>query len=420
MRKTLIGLSAMLAFSPVHAVTMQAAGGGSGVGLMRTAELMDAGEFAFTLGETMAGYAATGAHPETLNTLTVPALSYGIGGWGEVHLTAPYLIASPEIGSKLDGMADPQLLFKFGLLHPDNPGGFSSALTLFSSITRGDEDAGVVSGDANFGGELNFSNRFDNGALHLNLGYEKTDLPVRSANPLRTEKYTAGVGIETALSSTTTLFAESTGYTEVDSDNHNLILTAGLQFTPSRNLGIQVGYGQGFPRDRSEPESLLLFGLTYSPNGSSKRRFASAGDMEGYRTLETRNAELSGRVVDLNAKVDDLENRLAVVESSAVQEEAASVPLTTAPRVEVINASRNPVLVQQVMDQLAQAGAQVVNIRKPANATEKRTWIRYREGFSDEAVELGHRIDGTQVVVRHPLPEGVDIQILIGDELGSL
>jgi hypothetical protein len=72
------------------------------------------------------------------------------------------------------------------------------------------------------------------------------------------------------------------------------------------------------------------------------------------------------------------------------------------------------------MDQLAQAGAQVVNIRKPANATEKRTWIRYREGFSDEAVELGHRIDGTQVVVRHPLPEGVDIQILIGDELGSL
>jgi hypothetical protein len=428
MRKITIGLSALLAVSPAFAVTMQSSSGGSGLGLMRTAEVMDAGEFALSLGGTMSSYRAKGLLPDTVDTFTVPSLSYGIGGWSEVHLTVPYITASPSGFTNADGMADPQLIVKFGRAKQDDIG-FSTAVTLFGSLSRGDKNAGVVSGDTQYGLELNLSNRFNNGAVHFNLGYEKTDAPVRITNPVRVEKYTAAFGAETALSSSTNLFVESTGYHTVDTNDNNLILTAGLQFTPTPSLGIQLGYGQGFPRSRSEPESVVLANLTYSPNARPKQRYSAVGNMEEYRALEGQTAELSSRVTDLDLKVNSVETRLAAVETKPVPMATttpmaspapmiSAAPVSTGPRVEVVNASSNPAVVQRVMAQLQRAGAQVVNSRKQAR-TERTTSILYRDGFSHEAINLGHKIDGSQIVAKRKLAEGVDIQVLIGNRIGT-
>ncbi len=415
MIKKIIGISTLLAITPAYAVTMQTPIGGSGLGLMRTAEIMDSGEFAFSLGGNMAEYSASGAAPETTSSTRAPALSLGMGGVSEVHFTGPYLSTTPDAGWGVEGWMDPQMILKLGSPRPKHEG-FASAVTVYGSIGKGDENKAAVSGEPTLGAELNFSNWFDNGALHFNLGYEESDTTVRNKAPINTIKYTAAIGAEKALSNTTTIFVQSTADMDIDAnDDKNLIFAAGFQYTPSKNFGLQLGYGQGFPKNRSEPDSIFFLGLTFSLNGQRKQRYSSIQNNDALIAVKSQNEELSNHVTHLNNKVDELETRIAGIESAPAPEEpmvTADEPATTLPRVEVVNASRKP----EVLNQLKHLGANVVNTRKTENTSEKRTWIRYREGFGKEAVSLGKKIDGTQIVVKRHLEDGVDIQIVIGNE----
>jgi len=401
---------------------MQTPAGGSGQGLLRTAEIMDPGEFSVSLGGTLSDYSTAGGVPSTLGTVGVPALSFGFGGWGEMHLTTPYLYLSRSGAKNIKGMLDPQLILKLGPGRPDMEG-FSSAFTLYGSAGSGDEGEGIVSGDPTIGAELNLSNWFENGAFHLNFGYEKSDGTARSGAPVRTKKYTGGIGIEKALSNSTIFFVQADGFRNPDSKDNNVVLATGFQYIASKNLGIQVGYGQGFPKSRSEPDSLMLFGLTYSPNGQKKQRYSAAGALGDFSELERRDQALEKRVDALDSKVEGLETRFTSVPADAKAEpvepeEKAGDTSGDLPRVEVVNASSNRALVQQVLEQLNGAGANVVNLRKAASK-ETETWIKYREGFSEEAVALGHLIDGNQIVVQRSLGDGIDIEVVVGDTLGG-
>jgi hypothetical protein len=418
-RSTLASLTLLLAFNPAQAVTVQAPMGGSGIGLMRTAELMDAGEFALTLSGTGLEYGANSSHTAASFAVAQPTFSYGLGGWGEIHLTTPYQFSSINNGNSVDGLLDPQFVLKLGNGREEG-GDFATAITLFGSLATGDEKKGVVSGDYSVGGELNLSTWFGSSAIHLNLGYEQSDYKLSASGPISTEKHTVALGFDTALSDYTSLFIQSSAYKDIDSSDNSALLAVGIQHLYSDNLALQVGYGQGFSRDRSDPESLLFATLTYAPHGKNRQRYFSSVSSEDPLTVAKTNqqiiAELNEKVDELGKKVNELEDILIHVDKSAV----LKLPLASPPRTEVLNTSSDPQLVDYVVKQLNGAGVSLVGVRTPTDLKEQRTWIYYRKGFAREAVTLGREIKGTQIVVKRPLPDGIDIQIVIGETLGKL
>ncbi len=146
-------------------------------------------------------------------------------------------------------------------------------------------------------------------------------------------------------------------------------------------------------------------------------------NQEAFNVIQHRNEELTSQVASLNTRVEELETRIATLEAPPEKAAEAVTPAPStestddaSPHIEVINASSNPALMPQVLGQLEQLGANVMNVQRQATTTEKKTWILYREGFGAEAVSLGEKLEGIQIVVRRSMKEGVDIQVVVGNE----
>lgn len=414
MKRALFSLSLLILVAPSYATTTQTVYGGSGIGLLRTAELMEQGEWAISFSATGAEYSSSGSLSGVVDTVASPSISYGMSDWAEINLVMPYQYGNARYGRSGKGMLDPRLILKLGTGREAGDE-YSAAITLFGSIATGDEAEGVVSGDYSSGVELQLSKWLDNSAIHLNLGFEQSDNVLGAGGPVRTDKYTVALGFDAALSERTTLFLQSRASSEVDTSDDNMLLTMGVHFTYNDSIALQAGYGQGFPRDRSEPESLLFANLSYAINGRNKPRYLASRDNGLFIALEQQNNRLGREVTELGSKVDELEDALVHHDKSLV----LKLPLVSAPRTEVLNLSSNPQIVEHVMAKLRHAGVTLVGVRTPENLSDRRTWIYYREGFAREAVTLGQQIDGIQVVVKRQLPEGIDIQVLIGETLGK-
>ncbi|MCW8827660.1 MAG: transporter [Gammaproteobacteria bacterium] len=408
-----LALSALAALTPAHASSPQSINGGSGMGILNTSEIMATGDHALSLG---AGITSRGTPLGSGQTLT-PSLNMGFGDMGEVFLSVPHTTFDPDGGSSVSGVGDPRLGLKLGITQPEG-NGFASAVSLFGTLGVADEDDGIASGEGNYGVELHLSNWHDGGAVHFNIGYEESDSMVSTGLIEPHAKVTAALGVEQALSSTTTLFAQSSAYIDRDAnDDKNLLVALGLHYAPSRNLGLQFGYGRGVPDDRSEPESLLFAGVSWSPNSRRPSRYVDYNDPERVESIEGQQQQLDHRVTNLDTRVDNIGQRVEHIEQSTSVDAGDAFPAHA--RIEVVKVSSNPTVINRIMDQLKQANANIVNVRELSNTSEETTWIHYRTGFSEAAITLGHRLDGNQIVVNRPLPPGIDIQLLIGDTLGA-
>ena len=401
-----IALSILTAIAtPTFAAAPQTLGGGTGLGIMHNADILAGGEYALSLGLGIASYDTPGAS----SISATPSFAMGFADMGEVYLSAPYLSVKPDVGDDITGMGDTRIGAKFAISQPEG-NGLATAVSLFAGFGNGDDE--LTSGDSSYGVELNLSNWYDGGGLHFNIGYEESD--ALGANEAH-GKITAGLGIEHALSGSTTLYAQSNAFIDRDDDNdENLLVALGLHYSPSNDFGMQVGYGRGVPDGRSEPESLVFASITYSP-GSSPSRYAGYNDPQRIKAVEGQQSQLDSRVDNLNSRVHDMDERIARIESVATVE---GVTFPTNARIEVVKASGNPEVVNRIMGQLKEANARITQVRSLDGVKEDTTWIKYRAGLSDAAIAVGHSLDGNQIVVQRPLPPGVDIQIVIGNTLG--
>ncbi|MDH5184816.1 MAG: LytR C-terminal domain-containing protein, partial [Gammaproteobacteria bacterium] len=423
-----IVILALMLNDAVYAITPQSLYGGSGVGLMRTAEVLGEGESSWSI------FAQT---EENINTLTPGTktaqlqvnvgYATAVGKYTELGLVVPFSVFSPLPGTTYSGGRGVDGFVKYSFTQPVENEGFGSAITVSSRLMPGSATNNISSGESLYGTELNFSYWTKSTGFHLNLGYAYDEIWAEGVTPVYTADNTMSVsaGFDLGFSDVMIFSVQGLGRRVISTSDDNLLITAGLSYAISTTSSIQLSTGFGIPSSRSNPNKNITVGWNYSPQSSRRSRYELTGVSE---QLNTQNAKLLTKLDTMEQRMHRLEeklpsqdgamspagmagdaNEVAVVSSDMM---AAGTP-GTAIRIALINTTKNKLLLEKLVQELEAVGYLVISTQASKGKKQRVSTIYYRTGLSHEGIELGHRLKGNQVVINKDLMDGVDLRLQV-------
>jgi len=421
---------------------------------MRTAEVMGPGESAWFINGITSEYQSF-VTPGSSGLLIESTLGYArsFGGHTEFSLLMPYGLFTPDTssGNSYAGSRGITGILKHSFTDPVYAQGTAFAFTLMYTLYPGQASTNITSGETLHGLEFNLSHWAQTTGFHLNMGYGKMDTWSEAALPpfVATEAITASTGVEVGLSDSMTFSLQALAREEIATKNENLLSSAVFTYSVSKHTIFTFGGAWGIPANRSRPNTTYLFGISYSPQAKRKTRYEIQGSSE---QLQAQNQQILQRVADIDQRMERLENSLMVspkdtshltpkvdeapaqtgmmqadtpenMELSQAGTNASAPPSamettsTGTIAVELVFAGSDPAHEQSLGDSLRHAGYKTVIRHEAKSSKPKKTHVFYRSGMSQEAVSLGHMLQGNQIVVKGNLPDGVDIRVTVGADL---
>ncbi|MDH5517280.1 MAG: hypothetical protein OEY36_05600 [Gammaproteobacteria bacterium] len=435
--------------SMLHAIESQSIDGGTGIGLIRTADIIEPGFSSWYMNLGVDSYESV-TTPGTKAAQIKLNLGYAVtlGQSTELGFSIPHAYYTPGgVAESVSGTRDLRATLKYRFLKPSGVNSSAKSVTFFSSIIPGSGDLDVSSGDALYGVEYNVSYYFDRAAIHTNFGYKKDDVYVGLLNTPYVEAnfVTAAVGLEFALSDMTTLSLQGLALADDETNDKNLLISSSFLYALSHDVSLTLGMALGVPDDRSNPRNSVFMGLSYSPSDEKKPRkesFLYSISSNPEQRSEARHDELIGKINKAEQRLESLERTLS---------EHADITLSLSEHLQQKAADKaaEPVTGQLIDNKLTNAQLskadkryhiQIIvpvvrpnykndlisfvkntNYRITQKSTnkliKKKTYIYYRSGLGKQAITLGHDLKGNQVILNKRLPKGVDFQIVAGSDL---
>lgn len=307
-----------------YAATPQSWIGGSGIGYMRTAQVLKEGESSWFLNN---GVEQLGSSvPATTATLSQSSMGYAtsMGGHTEIGLLLPYAnyTASPA-ASAVSGMRNTLSYLRHSISDSNKVEGFGTVLTLYSTILPGNAATNVTSGTPSFGAELNFSHWSKNSAIHLNVGTDTTDVWDQSGTPpfASDALLKTSLGIEWGVTEALGMTIQALTAQSASSSTTDMHMAVVFQYMPSEHWAFTLGSGVGMPSANVHGDTSIILGMTYSGNSQLRSRYSRTIDFsEQYNATK----ELTQTVDSMNSRIEQIDNRLQKTELQS-QENAARV-----------------------------------------------------------------------------------------------
>ncbi len=413
--------------------------GGSGLLVMKTADLTEKGGHSISL---FAGEERfLNANTKSYDTIISPGYLFSVTDTIEFGVTATYLF-DDSTESRLSGAVGTGKYRVAG----NGEDGFALAISAYGSLyTREDEGDAFSSGEGTYGGEIHLSHfgRITN--LHLSAGGGRGDVKVFSPDEgfISDKVVTVNAGVELKALPELTISLEMLGSRYQDLERDNLIIMPSVKYTSGGQLTFMCGIGYGVRTTKSQPESRILAGFSYGLNPPKKitphvsariNRLASetktlreevdalkegAGTAGSSNTLDTLRREISS-LVNKQAILQEEISRLTGKQPAKPLSKDAR-PDRASLRVEIFNASAIPGLAMKVANILKKKGYNVIRIKALKGSREAKTVIWHRKEVMYLAVDLGHKIPATQWVKPGiGLPDNIDVRIIVGRDLKFL
>ncbi|MGM0412790.1 MAG: LytR C-terminal domain-containing protein [Pseudomonadota bacterium] len=295
----------------------------------------------------------------------------------------------------------------------------ATALQLWGTALEAEPEKGIGSGDTGGGAALAHSGLANGSTYHVGLGWERRDY-VRSAGYLAEDRYFLQWGVEEPIHRNLGLTLEFEAGQEKDAERSTFRITPGLRYAAAGGgVAWQIGVGFAPDADRHRPERSLNFGISWRPGarerserheGLRDRLDRHEARLDRHRRQldqQARQQEQQGRSVqalESDQRRQDMDRAALAEEQSRLasefQAEHGTDEAEPNGRVVLRHASDRADRAGTWADWLEERGFEVEQ-EEVAEMEHERSWIRYPEGRSEAAVELGHRLPGVQEVVRH-------------------
>lgn len=443
-------LFAAINISVASAATPQSFVGGSGLGLMRTAEVLGPGEsswFINTMTREYESYVIPG--DSALDVQTSFGYARSFGGNTEISLSFPYAGFSTGTGSgsiDYSGARGVLGVLKHSFTDPVYSEGGAFAVTLLFTLQPGDSNSNVTSGEKQHAIEFNFSHWMQSTGYHLNVGYGRLDKWADASTPpyYATDILNASTGIEIALSDSMTMSLQALLDNTITTQDQSLLSSAVFTYSATNNLNFTFGGAWGVSNSRSRPNTTYMFGISYSPQATRKSRYYYRGSTE---ELSDQNQTIIQRVDTMDDRMQSIENSLGPGEQ-AMGVQPGVAPMTTPQMgtqnqmagaeppsmgpdkeghaailsqdtisVELLVPNRYQSKAEKLESFLRKSGYKVAVHEVSETQLKAKSHIYYRMGLSHRAVELGHKLKGNQIVSRKTLTESFDLQLELGSDL---
>lgn len=434
----------------LHAIESQSIDGGTGLGLIRTADIIEPGFSSWYMNIGVDSYASVVAPGEKAAQIKLN-LGYAVtlGQSTELGFSIPHAYYTPGggVAESHSGTRDLRTTLKVNFSKATGVNSTAKSVTIFSSLFAGSGDLDVSSGDALYGLEYNVSHYFDRAAIHTNFGYKKDDVYVGLLNEPYVEAnfVTASVGLEFVLSDMTTLSLQGLALADDVTNDKNLLISSVFLYALSNDVNLTLGVALGVPDDRSNPRNSVFMGLSYSPSDEKKPRkesFLYSISSNAEQRSEARHDEVIGKINKAEQRLESIERtlsehaditlalsetlneKIAIKESGLVQGKVSGSNVTNSRHVKGKKRYHIQIIVPVVRPNYKNdlisfvKNSQYRITQKSTNKLiKKKTYIYYRSGLGKQAIALGHDLKGNQVILNKRLPKGVDFQIIAGSDL---
>jgi len=427
----------LITCNTAYAITPQSIYGGSGMGLMRTADILPEGESAYSFSTQIEEYVhqltpgITDLHIETLISTNL-----SLGGHSEIGFVAPYSLYKTGSASLYSGTRGVSAFLKHSFTEPTRKQGLGVAISMWGDLVPTDPTNNLGSGEPLYGTEFNISHWSQTTGFHLNMGYSKGQYWKEATLPVYTtgNLVTLSAGMETGLSDSLVFALQALFQREISGQDDNILLSTVFSYATSNRVNFQLGLSHGFPDDRSSPNTNIMFALNYSPSSKQRSRYKVQGTGA---QLYDQNTTILKKLDIIESRLSEMESKLttngmpvtesAESSSSTVSEDTVAmadsgvmneVPATSGKlKIEIINTTKNVDVSERVETKLREAGYDVISITSVPEERLDQSVIHYFSGLAEDAKKIGHMFPGDQVVVKRTLPEGVDFRFYIGSDL---
>lgn len=421
----------------VYAITPQSIYGGSGLGLIRTAEVLPHGESSTSFAGQVEEYNNV-LTPGTTDLHIEAMFSYAtsFGGHTEVGFVAPYSIYSPgTAGISYSGSRGMKGFFKHSFTEPVLNEGVGLAFTLYGDLYPTANEPTMMGGEPVYGTEIHISHWTQTTGFHLNLGYAKDYVWQEAAVPMYVtdDKATLSAAVEVGISDAMTFSLQGLASQALASGDENILLSSLFSYAMSNKLNMQLGIATGLS-DRSNPAQTFFFAMNYSPDSKSRSRYSVTGTSEQLyqqntnilSKLDAIDQRLAQMELRLDASIPNQSNTQTMKSSQTAQMQdntAAGIGVMHSTEddgswaIEIINTTRDKQAASRISKKLTDAGYRIVSRKTVIDNKLDRSVIHYFSGLSEDAKKIGHLFPGNQIVVKRELSDGVDFRFYIGRDL---
>lgn len=353
------------------------------------------------------------------------------------------------------------------------------SLTWYTSMFPAPAAAGLGTGTRNAGLELNYTQFGPMRDVHLNYGIEQVDNVSVAAGPVITFTNTAKLywkmGMEQRVNEHTSYVLGTSMHLDFVSFSSQMMVGAAYRYrNEPTGFSYTVGVSYNVLRTADEPRFRYMIGLNYKLDSPKSKMYnmeqrlqqmeASLQRMENnmqqqqqqmnqmqsqdqalyeqelpairqeISNLRNEMTEMQGEQQAMAGAIENLgqapvvaltpppapEPPAAAPEVEAPVEEAPPVVavLPNLPRVQIVNESGVAGLGDRYAGQMAEKGYPVVETNEVEGKSNKTTYIYYRPGFAEQAIEIGHTMPRNQIVLQSKtLPDGVDVLIVLGEDV---
>lgn len=424
-----------------QAITPQSIYGGSGLGLISTAEVLPDGESSYSFSGQVEEY-NNALTPGTSDLHMEAIFSYAtsFGGHTEIGFVAPYSIyASASSGLSYAGSRGLKGFIKHSFTEPFRNEGTGVSISAFGNIFPAMASPDFSDGQSIVGTELHYSHWTQTTGFHLNLGYATGPVWQEAALPVfvTDAKFTLTAGMEVGISNALTFSLQALASQAVTTSDENIIISPLFSYAMSKKVNMQLGLASGLS-DRSSPATNFFFAWNYSPGSKDRSRYSITGTSD---QLYQQNNDILSKLDSIDIRLSQMESRLNVPVSTQtrtpdataalqavekpVQMAAPAIVINSASSegaagllsIEVINTTRNKRAADRISKSLTDAGYRVVSVKTVLDNKLDRSVVHYYSGLSDDAKKIGHLFPGNQIIVKRELPDGVDFRFYIGHDL---
>ena len=427
-----------------HAIESQSMDGGTGLGMMRTADILEPGFSSWYMNTQVDSYNSVVAPGEKAAQIKMNlGYALALGQSTELGFSVPLAYYTPGgLNDSISGARDLRATIKFNLSRSTGINSSSKSITLFSSLFAGSGDLEVSSGESLYGIEYNVSHYYDRAAFHTNFGYKQDDVFVGILNAPYVEAnfITASVGLELVLSDVTTLSLQGLAVADDETNDKNLLVSTSFLYALSNDMSLTLGAVLGVPDDRSNPRNSVFMGLSYSPSGTKKPRkesFLYSISSNAEQRDEVRHDEVLGKINKAEQRLESIERMLSEhaditkaladsMQEKEMPEEGVSTNALTKKskaaktdkrfHIQIIVPIVRPNYKNDLISFVKNSNYRISQ-KSTNKLIKKKTYIYYRSGLGKEAIALGHDLKGNQVILNKRLPKGVDFQIIAGSDL---
>lgn len=283
------------------------------------------------------------------------------------------------------------------------------ALGVYGTVAQNDGGVTAIgSGNHGYGLELHMTDAVAAaGRIGGHIGIGRRDVPTGAGEPGYSSetRFYYDAHYEHYLAPRIALGLESQvaiGLSGDEAQNRfGMALRPGIRFDAGERTALRASMGRDLPKRGIEPENTMMLSVEHRPAPPVPRSELASR----LQAVEARNRSLKAEQAAQGARQAEQARRL-----EAVRHKAGTLT------VEVVNTSGIPGLGESLAERLLRKGHHVVAIREPETAEEHDvTYIRYRPGMAEAAVELGHLIRQVQIVTQERKLGGeAEVRILVG------